>query len=66
MEGIWLRGSASGTGNGINLTETGGASNAYIHLTDVTVNTFGGTCIQGEGDDIVSRFDRGVSLSNGG
>ena len=65
MEGIWLQGPASGTGNGINLTETGGASNAYIHLTDVTVNTFGGNGIQAE-EMIVSRFDRVVSLSNGG
>jgi polygalacturonase len=63
MSGIWLEGPGSGTGNGINLAESAGASNSYIHLTDVVVDSFGANGIQAE-LMIVSHFDRVVSQNN--
>lgn len=65
MNGLWLTGPGSGSGVGINLTESGGAANEYIHLTDVTVYDFGSHGIACE-LMIVSHFDRVVSQNNGG
>lgn len=65
MNGLWVTGTGAGTGIGLHLTESAGAANEFIHITDCTFYSFGSHGVE-TSLMIVSQFDRVVCQSNGG
>lgn len=64
IQGVYLVGTAAGTGCGLNLAKGANAATPYVTLRDVTFESFGQDGVAVE-NPIVSSFDRVIAVTNG-